>query len=445
MSGIRVEDIDDEHGQHNIPPSVWGPPLWKSIHYVALGYPANPTPEERRVYKTFFDQILEHLIPCHVCSENYHRHLVELRDSPYLTGYNVSGGSKAEANITGFMRRCSHFIFDNFSNKQYPDFLSGSLNLNMAKVPRPNHGSGNHVRQMFFGMLIQHNMMAMHKKAYAGVLGIDKRKLSGTDILKRYLALVGGSAFMQVARMGEYKTLNQNIVLKFKNGSFRYVYELLSDNTQLIDALVQDKYLENLLGIQNVYSMAIYRLVMRRLLDPSGTDKCIRDFIDTVALLGVYYIDETVYNNVVAEPLDPSNQMHSFLIMNELRHVLPKRACLGVLPATIRALKKRMEAVTIHAIAVSLDFTGDTAGVECTKVKTTYQKARSVRIYGDTKERIQLLTNFDSIFRLFFGHVYNGLAVLEVKLTTPLNPVLKAYQNKTIRYDIVKDLGIKNS
>eukprot|EP00798_Chlamydomonas_sp_ICE-L_P000705 gene705-biopygen448 len=175
MSGIRVEDIDDEHGQHNIPPSVWGPPLWKSIHYVALGYPANPTPEERRVYNTFFDQILEHLIPCHVCSENYHRHLVELR-------------------------------------------------------------------------------------------------------------------------------------------------------------------------------------------------------------------------------------------------------------ATIRALKKRMEAVTIHAIAVSLDFTGDTAGVECAKVKTNYQKARSVRIYGDTKERIQLLTN--SIFRLFFGHVYDGLAVLEVKLTTPLNPVLKAYKTR---------------
>ena len=79
MSGIRVEDIDDKHGQHNTPPSVWGPPLWKSIHYVALGYPANPTPEERRVYRTFFDQILEHLIPCHVCRENYHRHLVELR------------------------------------------------------------------------------------------------------------------------------------------------------------------------------------------------------------------------------------------------------------------------------------------------------------------------------------------------------------------------------
>jgi len=389
-------------------------------------------------------------------------------DSPYLTGFNVSGGSKAEANITGFMRRCSHFIFDNFSNKQYPDFLSGSLNLNMTKVPRPNHGSGNHVRQMFFGMLIQHNMMAMHKKAYEGVLGIDKRKLSGTDILKRYLALVGGSAFMQVARMGEYKTLNKNIVLKFKNGSFRYVYELLSDNTQLIDALVQDKYLENLLGIQNVYSMAIYRLVMRRLLDPSGTDKCIRDFIDTVALSGVYYIDETVYNNVVAEPFDPSNQMHSFLIMNELvtgghyfdhcrgnfsnfyesysaMYYLSALSSNGVLSATIRALKKRMEAVTIHSISVSLDFTGDTAGVECAKVKTTYQKARSVRIYGDTKERIQLLTNFDSIFRLFFGHVYDGLAVLEVKLTTPLNPVLKAYQNKTIRYDIVKDLGIKNS
>eukprot|EP00798_Chlamydomonas_sp_ICE-L_P027785 gene27785-biopygen9468 len=88
MSGIRVEDIDDEHGQHNIPPSVWGPPLWKSIHYVALGYPANPTPEERRVYKTFFDQILEHLIPCHVCSENYHRHLVELREN------QVSGSHK---------------------------------------------------------------------------------------------------------------------------------------------------------------------------------------------------------------------------------------------------------------------------------------------------------------------------------------------------------------
>ena len=44
-------------------------------------------------------------------------------------------------------------------------------------------GSAPQQRQ-FFGMLIEHNMMAMHKKAYEGVLGINGRSCLPADFFK---------------------------------------------------------------------------------------------------------------------------------------------------------------------------------------------------------------------------------------------------------------------
>lgn len=55
----------------------WGPHLWKSIHYIALGYPENPSREDRQNYKDFF-YTLKYIIPCKYCRDHYKDNINDL-------------------------------------------------------------------------------------------------------------------------------------------------------------------------------------------------------------------------------------------------------------------------------------------------------------------------------------------------------------------------------
>lgn len=57
-----------------VDPNIWGKHGWRFIHYVAQGYPDNPTLVEKTDYKNFFLN-LGKILPCYKCSENYKLHL----------------------------------------------------------------------------------------------------------------------------------------------------------------------------------------------------------------------------------------------------------------------------------------------------------------------------------------------------------------------------------
>lgn len=61
----------------------WYHCTWSTIHYIAMGYPQSPTPEDKANYKAFFFA-LGPVLPCKKCSVNYQRHLIELPIEPYL-------------------------------------------------------------------------------------------------------------------------------------------------------------------------------------------------------------------------------------------------------------------------------------------------------------------------------------------------------------------------
>ena len=65
-------------------PDLWGPKLWQSIHFIALGYPDKPTESDVINYYRFFSN-LWHVIPCYKCSINYKNHLKELPIDTYLS------------------------------------------------------------------------------------------------------------------------------------------------------------------------------------------------------------------------------------------------------------------------------------------------------------------------------------------------------------------------
>lgn len=58
-------------------PSLWGPHLWRSIHYIALGFPDEADELVRANYKEFYVNFWK-MLPCLKCSVNYKRHLKEL-------------------------------------------------------------------------------------------------------------------------------------------------------------------------------------------------------------------------------------------------------------------------------------------------------------------------------------------------------------------------------
>lgn len=64
-------------------PSLWGPSMWKSIHYIALAYPNNPTLKDKQHYKDFFLK-LNNVIPCYRCSVNYETNIKTLPIDNYL-------------------------------------------------------------------------------------------------------------------------------------------------------------------------------------------------------------------------------------------------------------------------------------------------------------------------------------------------------------------------
>ena len=49
--------------------SVWGAPLWHSLHTMSFNYPTNPTQEDKAHYRDFVLS-LQYVLPCKYCREN---------------------------------------------------------------------------------------------------------------------------------------------------------------------------------------------------------------------------------------------------------------------------------------------------------------------------------------------------------------------------------------
>jgi hypothetical protein len=73
----------------NINPAIWGPNLWKFMHYLTLSYPENPTEEEKDRLFDFFENI-QTLLPCEKCRYNFKNHLEKTPLSDDVLSTNIS-------------------------------------------------------------------------------------------------------------------------------------------------------------------------------------------------------------------------------------------------------------------------------------------------------------------------------------------------------------------
>jgi len=67
----------------HIPPEVWGPFFWHTIHIIVLGYPQEPNYSDKKAMKEFLES-LQTLIPCPICRDHYKSHIVKMPIGPSL-------------------------------------------------------------------------------------------------------------------------------------------------------------------------------------------------------------------------------------------------------------------------------------------------------------------------------------------------------------------------
>ena len=49
--------------------SVWGPPMWHSLHTISFNYPVKPTKDDKENYYNYF-KYLRFILPCRYCRDN---------------------------------------------------------------------------------------------------------------------------------------------------------------------------------------------------------------------------------------------------------------------------------------------------------------------------------------------------------------------------------------
>lgn len=60
----------DNNKKNGLLTKVWGPNLWKSIHFITFGYPIDPSEEIKEKYKNWLIGIGD-VMPCKYCRESY--------------------------------------------------------------------------------------------------------------------------------------------------------------------------------------------------------------------------------------------------------------------------------------------------------------------------------------------------------------------------------------
>jgi len=66
---------------------TWGPHLWHSIHFIALGFPNNASSIDKRNYKNFYINLVN-IIPCEECSKHFANNLNNFKIDNYLESKN---------------------------------------------------------------------------------------------------------------------------------------------------------------------------------------------------------------------------------------------------------------------------------------------------------------------------------------------------------------------
>ena len=69
MSKRKIFTDKDYNSGDGMMTSVWGPPLWHTLHTISFNYPIKPTDKQKKDYYKFYSS-LKNILPCKYCRIN---------------------------------------------------------------------------------------------------------------------------------------------------------------------------------------------------------------------------------------------------------------------------------------------------------------------------------------------------------------------------------------
>jgi len=60
-----------------MPPNIWGPIFWSTLHITSLGYSDKPTERQKQNIIAFYESLID-VLPCPICRKHYEANLEEI-------------------------------------------------------------------------------------------------------------------------------------------------------------------------------------------------------------------------------------------------------------------------------------------------------------------------------------------------------------------------------
>jgi len=61
----------------HMPPQIWGPIFWATLHIASLGYSDQPTERQKKNVIAFYESMVD-VLPCPICRNHYEQNLEEM-------------------------------------------------------------------------------------------------------------------------------------------------------------------------------------------------------------------------------------------------------------------------------------------------------------------------------------------------------------------------------
>ena len=112
---------------------IWGPKIWYFFHTVTYNYPLDPSENDKKLYKHFFNDVIFEVLPCDYCRYDYLEKINKYKIDDYLNSRDrlINWGINIH-NLVNRDTRKRRFSFEE-SNKIYLNKINHTLIFNLMK------------------------------------------------------------------------------------------------------------------------------------------------------------------------------------------------------------------------------------------------------------------------------------------------------------------------
>jgi FAD-linked sulfhydryl oxidase len=139
---MPAPDSDDSAKPIQMPPHIWGPIFWSTLHIASLAYSDNPTERQKKNMKAFYESLID-VLPCPICRKHYEANLEEMP---------LDNALESRMGIINWVFTMHNRINVQLGKREYTfeEFLDSMRNLEKAKKAcPPSHQNTNAPKPSF--------------------------------------------------------------------------------------------------------------------------------------------------------------------------------------------------------------------------------------------------------------------------------------------------------